>query len=945
MSKTFTGTYATTQTLSSATNDPATIATTAKLNAGLVATKYNWYINNLGAITNANAGAFVFNHYGKLTNQSGGVILGVGTGSSGVVLNGAASDASAVVVNQSGGSIGGQTGVLGVGSNSTVINAGSIFGSGTGSYGVSLQAGGLVTNQSSGRITASVGGVYLYGGELLNAGAVSGADGVKVAGTTSGAVVNQSGGVISGTSLGVMLAGAGTRLTNQTSGSITGATGVEATAAATIVNVGAISGTASDASGVSLAAGAVLTNQSGGTIAGYNGVYAASGMVTITNAGSITASSDAIRVTADGLVTNQVGGLITADGFGVYLGNGQLVNAGSIQGDDFGAVLENTATGTNQSGGVISSNAVGVSVYDGLFVNQSGGSIAGGNTGVSFAFGGNGTISNQSGGTITGTYGVAEGNLGAPTVVNAGMVSGSSIGVFFQNTNATVINLATGTIAGATGAEALTVSNAGSIYGTSAGVTLYSYRGHVAFLTNLAGGVISSGSLGVKVTAQHAGDGTTTLTNAGTISGTTKAVEFANAANNRLIVDPGAVFNGTVDANNTTSSTLELATGASAGTLSGFGSQFIDFAQIVVDANADWKLASSNLSGTTLENFGTLLTAITLAGGATLLNESGADITASGIGAVVATGSATIVNAGSITGGTAGVLLDAGSAVANQASGTISGVIGVYAIGTAATVTNAGRISGSSAAVELAAGFANRLIVDPGASFSGSVDGGNAVGAAPNSTLELASSASGGTLSALGTQFIDFANVTIDAGSDWTLSADSLGAGYTVTDAGTLINTGSIGSTVTLDTGAVLTNASGGTIAVSAAAAVYGSGASATVLNSGSIQGNPEGVDLKDGGLVDNQAGATIAGAYGVTIAGAAGTVVNTGSIRGSSATGVTLSHGGAITNQSGGTISGATYAVRFQAGYSNLLVVDPGGCLAARWMAATRLARRRSAR
>jgi len=146
--------------------------------------------------------------------------------------------------------------------------------------------------------------------------------------------------------------------------------------------------------------------------------------------------------------------------------------------------------------------------------------------------------------------------------------------------------------------------------------------------------------------------------------------------------------------------------------------------------------------------------------------ESGADITASGIGAVVATGSATIVNAGIITGGTAGVLLDAGSAVANQASGTISGVIGVYAIGTAATVTNAGRISGSSAAVELAAGFANRLIVDPGASFSGSVDGGNAVGAAPNSTLELASSASGGTLSALGTQFIEVQRAVVRRNAD-----------------------------------------------------------------------------------------------------------------------------------------------------------------------------------
>jgi ABC-type dipeptide/oligopeptide/nickel transport system permease subunit len=38
-------------------------------------------------------------------------------------------------------------------------------------------------------------------------------------------------------------------------------------------------------------------------------------------------------------------------------------------------------------------------------------------------------------------------------------------------------------------------------------------------------------------------------------------------------------------------STMQLASGASIGTLSGLGSQFVDFAQVTVDANAVWSLS------------------------------------------------------------------------------------------------------------------------------------------------------------------------------------------------------------------------------------------------------------------------------------------------------------------------------------------------------------------
>ena len=134
------------------------------------------------------------------------------------------------------------------------------------------------------------------------------------------------------------------------------------------------------------------------------------------------------------------------------------------------------------------------------------------------------------------------------------------------------------------------------------------------------------------------------------------------------------------------------------------------------------------------------------------------------------------------------------------------------------TVVNAGTIAGTTYAVQFAAGYANRLIVDPGAVFTGQVSGGNTIGAAQVSTLELASAGSAGTLSGLGTQYVDFAQVTVDAGT--------IAGAYT------------------------------------------------------SNYNNADGVYLSDGGSVTNQATGNIYGRNdGVLITGARGTVVNLGSI------------------------------------------------------------------
>jgi len=121
----------------------------------------------------------------------------------------------------------------------------------------------------------------------------------------------------------------------------------------------------------------------------------------------------------------------------------------------------------------------------------------------------------------------------------------------------------------------------------------------------------------------------------------------------------------------------------------------------------------------------------------------------------------TVINSGTITGtGTPisqGVFLQSGGNITNTTSGQIQGFGGVYllgggtitnfgtivgtlsrgiCLGSGGTVTNAGTISGGNGtAVDFASGNGNRLIVDPGAVFTGIVNAGT------GSVLEMASAA------------------------------------------------------------------------------------------------------------------------------------------------------------------------------------------------------------
>ncbi len=182
------------------------------------------------------------------------------------------------------------------------------------------------------------------------------------------------------------------------------------------------------------------------------------------------------------------------------------------------------------------------------------------------------------------------------------------------------------------------------------------------------------------------------------------------------------------------------------------------------------------------------------------------------------------------------------------------------------TVTNAGTITGGGGTAVSFGGTGNgRLVVAPGAVFSGSVAGSTNA----SNVLELASGGGTGTLAGLGTSFTNFGAVTVDSGAAWQLTgANTVAPGSSLTDRGLLTNAGSIAGGITVAGGGVLINLSGSrsiTRTRTEQPAVYGLGGAGTVVNSGSISATGlvgVGVYLRAGGSVTIAAPGSIAGLF-----------------------------------------------------------------------------------
>ena len=310
--------------------------------------------------------------------------------------------------------------------------------------------------------------------------------------------------------------------------------------------------------------------------------------------------------------------------------NGTVINSGSViaTGDDdltalfpttvenFGIITETGGSGwhnlamyaggyvLNASGGIISGmnniyvKNTGITVVNNGLIQ---GNAAANGSGILFyATSGTDFVNNQTHGTINAGYGVYS-SVGA-TVVNAGTIAGyKSEGVWMKGSG-TVTNQAGGIITGGTGTSAGPFGGLGigvviGVPGAGTGVGVITNAGTISSvvedgmlladggsISNTATGLIK-GTFGIVIQAAGA-----TITNAATIDGTGgTAVSMATGVTNRLIVDPGAVFTGKANGGTAADATLELASGASQGTLSGgLGANYINFQTVQVDSTANW---------------------------------------------------------------------------------------------------------------------------------------------------------------------------------------------------------------------------------------------------------------------------------------------------------------------------------------------------------------------
>ena len=339
--------------------------------------------------------------------------------------------------------------------------------------------------------------------------------------------------------------------------------------------------------------------------------------LTITASGGVTSSSgNAIYGPSTQPWTLANYGTVEANGNGVYLLNGGVVgNTGLIQG--YNGVVISTATtsgvGTvTNSGTIIGTHSNGVVLQAGGRVTNTGTGLIKGYFGI-YIDGGAGTVNNS--GTIIGTQanGVVLLDGGSVTNTGTGLIEGY-FGVATSPTNPGVT----------------TVTNSGTIIGrTNNGVAL-----------DEGGTVIDSG----------------TISGAGVY-----AISFGafggNALTDRLVLDPGYRLVGRVYGNLSATNTLELASAASAGTVSTvLATEFVNFGTVTVDSGARWTLTGNNsLTGITLTDLGTLTNTgslsgtgafdvdpgtlfntgsigleVTLSGGGYLDNEAGATISVAG---------------------------------------------------------------------------------------------------------------------------------------------------------------------------------------------------------------------------------------------------------------------------------------------------------------------------
>jgi hypothetical protein len=363
-------------------------------------------------------------------------------------------------------------------------------------------------------------------------------------------------------------------------------------------------------------------------------------------------------------------------------------------------------------------------------------------------------------------------------------------------------------------ASPLTITAAGSVKKTS-GIAIYGGPNATQTWTvDNYGTVSGGGSSGVGVEFGGNSDGGSVTNGSSTdttalIAGGVEGVQILGSAGST-----GTVTNyGTISETSTAFSTagIELYQG---GTVTNKGT--VTGAHYAINF---WPGTSAVSTPSTLSNSGVIQSTgsigVLMNAGGSVNNSGTISATGSGAYGIRLLGISTITNSGTITGGTGAIDFNNGGSLTNTKnisasvgvtmfadgyvnnSGTIAGTsgVGVYFSGGGDynnTLINSGTISGSgtNASVKFNDTGTNRVVVDPGAQFTGKVTGSTSA----TNTLELASGTSGtltaknGTVTGVGgTTFTSFGILDIDGGADWKISGSN-----TIASTGALNNNGTL---------------------------------------------------------------------------------------------------------------------------------------------------------
>ncbi len=773
-------------------------------------------------------GVLVLAAAGRITNDGtirangpngAGVLLAVG----GSVTNGAANTAA---------TIGGVATGVSLRGSGAIVNDGTILSSG--GNGVYRVGSGSVTNGSGAArhalIAGSIDGVRLVasgnGTNLLtNAGRIVGRTGIGAELGPGGTILNGADGngsaLISGATNGVMIHGVGT-VTNY--GTIVATNPLDHHTPFPPVVFPRPNGWVGPGSyGINLRQSGLVTNGSEqhtaayvyGSFVGVN-MHAAPG--TVDNFGTIKAALVGIYTWLGGTVVNgsetDRGALISGGMFGTWntYPGGTVVNFATITSDAGYGVGMGAGGHPNAAGLVVNGSASdrtalisgaihGVTTINKAIVENYGTMI--GTSGAGCYVSADGALTNGSAADRTALIqGHAEGAAlkgAVMTLANDATIVGAMMGVALF-TGGTVRNGAdnvTSALISAGSSTAVYIhGNRGTLLNAA---TVRSAGGYGVLMT--VGGTVTNGSTnlhGASIIGSEGVDiaGGGTVANYGSIIGRSLSGVELTVGGMVRNAGPSALISGAKDGVFAHGDTARVGNGgsilATAGNglgiyLQGGGSVTNGSAPNTVAAIAGGRDGVRISHGGSVGNYGTI-TGSTADGvylmlGGTVTNGSAQDrsalIQGGLLGVLLRNQNGTVINHARILSAGRAVYAQAGGLVMND--GTIAGAMGVnFGVGAYdGTLVNAGTIQGTGgSAVQFGSGN-DVLVVDPGAAFVGTVDGGLG-----NNVIELAAGAGDASMAGLGSQFTEFQAVAVDAGAVWTMhGANSIA---TLLDQGTL---------------------------------------------------------------------------------------------------------------------------------------------------------------